>query len=39
VTVWAAKNAGGTRFVLASQVTALAPFSQNWNVEVCALSG
>ena len=30
---------GLTRFFVASQVTALAPFSQNWNVEVCSLSG
>jgi hypothetical protein len=35
----AAKNSGGTRFLVASQVTALAPFSQNWNAEVCSLSG
>jgi hypothetical protein len=29
-----------TRFFVTSQVmTALAPFSQNWKVEVCSLSG
>jgi len=33
------KNSGVTRLVVASQVTALAPFSQNWKVERCSLSG
>ena len=28
-----------TRLVVASQVTALAPFSQNWKVDLCSLSG
>jgi hypothetical protein len=39
VTLWAAKNSGGTRFFVASQVTALAPFSQNWKAVLCFLSG
>src|SRR6202043_767380 len=39
VTVWLAKNSGVTRFLVASHVTALAPFSQNWKVELCSLSG
>src|ERR1700761_2736500 len=39
VTVWSAKNSGVTRLLVASQVTAFAPFSQNWKVEVCSLSG
>ncbi|MNT28299.1 hypothetical protein D3C72_1639780 [compost metagenome] len=39
MTVCAAKNSGVTRFLVASHVTALAPFSQNWKVDVWALSG
>jgi hypothetical protein len=35
----AAKNSGGQRFEVASQATALAPFSQNSNDEVCLGSG
>ena len=38
-TVFAAKNSGVTRLVVASHVTAFAPFSQNWNVDLCSLSG
>ena len=38
-TVCAAKNSGVARLVVASQVTALAPFSQNSNEEVCLGSG
>jgi hypothetical protein len=34
-----AKNSGVTRLLVASQVTALAPFSQNWKVDLCSLSG
>jgi hypothetical protein len=37
--VCAAKNSGVTRFFVASHVTAFAPFSQNWKVERCSLSG
>ena len=39
LTVWAAKNSGVVRLAVASQVTALAPFSQNSNEEVCLGSG
>ncbi len=34
MTGWAAKKSGVVRFAVASQVTALAPFSQNSNEEV-----
>jgi hypothetical protein len=37
--VCAAKNAGVARFEVASQVTALSPFSQNWNVDPGVRSG
>lgn len=37
--MWSAKNSGVTRLLVASQVTAFAPFSQSWKVEVCSLSG
>jgi hypothetical protein len=39
VTVWAANTSGVARLVVASQATALAPFSQNSNDEVCLGSG
>jgi len=39
LTVWAAKNAGVVRLAVASQVTALTPFSQNSKDEVCFGSG
>ena len=39
LTVWAANTAGVARFLVASQLTALAPFSQNSKAEVCFGSG
>src|SRR5882757_9541788 len=39
LTVYLAKNSGVTRLLVASQDTALAPFSQNSKEEVCLGSG
>ena len=39
VTVWAANTSGLARLAVASQATALAPFSQNSKDEVCLGSG